>query len=178
MIFWKVPTHALEETDPHANVMTFCLVSSVCASMFDLTSLRACQVWLMSGRMMLQRTGPQREIMSSLLAPCPSFLCLVCLQARSLSTFLDALLLASALRQREAHNPAPVLRFRCHVAALVWSRGNNLRQQFLRFPKHPCPNHNSVRVSRAYGSQSILAQIIIPFVFPEHTVPRASMPKS
>ena len=42
---------------------------------------------------------------------------------------------------------------------------------------HPCPNHNSVRVSRAYGYQCIHAQTIIPFVFREHTVTSASMPK-
>ena len=35
---------------------------------------------------------------------------------------------------------------------------------------HPCPNHNSVRVSRAYGHQCIHAQTIIPFVFRERTV--------
>ena len=46
-----------------------------------------------------------------------------------------------------------------------------------RSPEHPCPNHNSVRVPRAYGDQSIHAQTIIPFVSQEHTVTRASMPK-
>ena len=44
-------------------------------------------------------------------------------------------------------------------------------------PEHPCPNHNNVRVSRAYGYQSIHARTIITFVFQEHTVTRASMPK-
>ena len=50
----------------------------------------------------------------------------------------------------------------------------------IRFPEHPCPNHNSLRVTGAHGSQSIHAQIIIPFVFqepcPNHNsvrVPRA-----
>ena len=38
-------------------------------------------------------------------------------------------------------------------------------------------NHNLVRVPRAYDDQSILAQTIISFVFPEHTMTRASMPK-
>ena len=42
---------------------------------------------------------------------------------------------------------------------------------------HPCPNRNNVRVSRAYGYQSIHAETIITFVFQEHTVTRASMPK-
>ena len=42
---------------------------------------------------------------------------------------------------------------------------------------NPCPNHNSVRVPRAYGNQSIHAQTIIPLGFQEHTVTRASMPK-
>ena len=32
-------------------------------------------------------------------------------------------------------------------------------------------------VPRAYGHQGILAETIIPFVFQEHTVTRASMPK-
>ena len=47
----------------------------------------------------------------------------------------------------------------------------------LRSPENPCPNHNNVRVPSAYGDQSIHAQTIIPFVFQEHTVTRASMPK-
>ena len=42
----------------------------------------------------------------------------------------------------------------------------------------PCPKHTSVHVPRAYEDQSIRAQIIIPFVFLEHTKTRASMPKS
>ena len=44
-------------------------------------------------------------------------------------------------------------------------------------PEHPCPNHNSFHVPRAYADQSLAAQTIIPFVFQEHTVTRASMPK-
>ena len=47
----------------------------------------------------------------------------------------------------------------------------------LRSPENPCPKHNNVRVPRAYGDQSIHAQTIIPFVFQEHMVTRASMPK-
>ena len=47
----------------------------------------------------------------------------------------------------------------------------------IRSAGHPCPNHTSVRVGRAYDDQSIRAQTIIPFVFREHTVSRASMPK-
>ena len=43
--------------------------------------------------------------------------------------------------------------------------------------QHPCPNHNNVRASREYGDQSIHAQTIITFVFQEHTLTRASMPK-
>ena len=35
--------------------------------------------------------------------------------------------------------------------------------------------HNSVRVPRACGDQSIHARTIIPFVFQEHTVTRASL---
>ena len=61
---------------------------------------------------------------------------------------------------------------------------------------HPCPNHNNVRVSRAYGYQCIHAQTItnarvsraygyqcihaqtrITIVFREHAVTSASMPK-
>ena len=38
-------------------------------------------------------------------------------------------------------------------------------------PPHPCPNHNKVRVPRAYGHQSMHAQAIIPFLFQEHTHP-------
>ena len=37
----------------------------------------------------------------------------------------------------------------------------------IRSPKHPCPNHNSVRGPRTCGHQSIPAQIIIPFVVKE-----------
>ena len=48
----------------------------------------------------------------------------------------------------------------------------------IRLPEHPCQNHNPVRVPRAYGYQGIHAKIILPFVFQEHTVTRASMPKS
>ena len=47
----------------------------------------------------------------------------------------------------------------------------------IRSPEHPCPNHNSVRVPRAYAHQSIHAQTVFPFVFQEHTLTRASMPK-
>ena len=45
-------------------------------------------------------------------------------------------------------------------------------------PGAPSARAGTVRVPRAYGDQSIHAQIIIPFVFQEHTVTRASMPKS
>ena len=67
----------------------------------------------------------------------------------------------------------------------------------IRLPVHPCPNQNNirvsraydyqcihaqtinnVRVSRAYDYQSIHAQIIITFVSREHTITRASMPKT
>ena len=47
----------------------------------------------------------------------------------------------------------------------------------IRSPEHPCPNHNSIRVPREYAHQSIHAQTIIPFVFQEHMLTRASMPK-
>ena len=47
----------------------------------------------------------------------------------------------------------------------------------IRSPEHPFPNHHSVRVPRAYGHQSIHSQTIIPFVFRENTVTRASIPK-
>ena len=47
----------------------------------------------------------------------------------------------------------------------------------MRSPEHPCPNHNDVCVTRAYGHttghQSIHAQTIITFVFQGHTVTRA-----
>ena len=46
----------------------------------------------------------------------------------------------------------------------------------LRSRKNPCPNHNNVRVPSAYAHQRIHAQTIIPFVFQEHTVTKASMP--
>ena len=46
----------------------------------------------------------------------------------------------------------------------------------MRSPGHPCPNYNNVRVPGAYGYQSIHTQTI-PFVFKEHTVTRASMPR-
>ena len=49
--------------------------------------------------------------------------------------------------------------------------------QSIRRNEHPCPNHNLIRVPRAYDDQSIHAQTIISFVFPEHTMTRASMPK-
>ena len=38
-------------------------------------------------------------------------------------------------------------------------------------------SHNVVRLWRAYADQSIHAQTIIAFVFREHTITRASMPK-
>ena len=42
---------------------------------------------------------------------------------------------------------------------------------------HPCPNHDNVRLPRAYGYQCIHVQTITTFVFREHTVASASMPK-
>ena len=45
------------------------------------------------------------------------------------------------------------------------------------FQEHPCLNRNNVRVPRACGHQSIHARTIIPFVFQEHAVIIASMPK-
>ena len=45
----------------------------------------------------------------------------------------------------------------------------------IRSRQHPYPNHGSVRVPRAYGDQSIHAQTIVPFVFQEQTVTKASM---
>ena len=47
----------------------------------------------------------------------------------------------------------------------------------IRSPEHPCPDHINVRLPRACGHQSIYARIIIPFVFQEHTVTRASTPR-
>ena len=47
----------------------------------------------------------------------------------------------------------------------------------IRSPEHPCPKHNSIRVPRACGHQSINAQTIIAIVFQEYTVTKASMPK-
>ena len=47
----------------------------------------------------------------------------------------------------------------------------------IRVSEHPCPNHNDVRVPRAYGSQSIHAQTIITSAFQEHAITRASMSK-
>ena len=53
----------------------------------------------------------------------------------------------------------------------------------MRVPEHACPNHNNVRVSRAYDYQSIHApydyqsihaQTIITFVFREHTITRTA----
>ena len=41
----------------------------------------------------------------------------------------------------------------------------------IRCPEHPCLNHTSVRVPRAYGQQSIHAQTII--VLEEHMLTRA-----
>ena len=46
----------------------------------------------------------------------------------------------------------------------------------IRSPEHPCPNHNNVRVPRAYAHQSIHAPTIITFVFQEHTITRSSCP--
>ena len=39
------------------------------------------------------------------------------------------------------------------------------RSKSIRWPEHPCPNHNYNRVPRAYDDQSIHAQTTIPFVF-------------
>ena len=44
-------------------------------------------------------------------------------------------------------------------------------------PENPCPNHNSVRVPRAYAHERIHAKSIVRFVFQVHTLTRASMPK-
>ena len=47
----------------------------------------------------------------------------------------------------------------------------------IRSPENPCPNHNSVRVPSAYDHERIHAQTIITFVFQEHAITAASMPK-
>ena len=47
----------------------------------------------------------------------------------------------------------------------------------IRSPEHPCPNHGSVRLPRAYGDQSTHAPTMVLSVFQEHTVTRARMPK-
>ena len=54
---------------------------------------------------------------------------------------------------------------------------NHNKVRVSRAPEHLCPNRNNVRVSRAYDYQSIHAQTIIMFVFREHTITRASLPK-
>ena len=60
-------------------------------------------------------------------------------------------------------------------------RGNALppcgAARCIRSPEHPCQNHNNVCVPRAYDDQSIHGKTIITFVFLEHTMTRASMPK-
>ena len=48
----------------------------------------------------------------------------------------------------------------------------------MRPPEHPCPNHNNVRVPRAYGHQSIHAQTTITFLSQKHTFTRTSMPNN
>ena len=64
----------------------------------------------------------------------------------------------------------------CRGGRSAKSRGQDrLKEEHI--PEHPCPNHNNVPVSRAYNYQSIHAQTIITFVFREHTITRASMPK-
>ena len=94
----------------------------------------------------------------------------------------------SCLGGSNSHGPAllaPPLKLRKH-AAMARLRSSHFQQPrtSLKRPaahvprRRPCPNHNSVRVPRACGDQSIHAQIIIPIVFQEHTVTRASMPKS
>ena len=45
------------------------------------------------------------------------------------------------------------------------------------FGGHPCPNDNNVRAPRTFADQSIHAQTIITFVFQEHSITRAAMPK-
>ena len=57
------------------------------------------------------------------------------------------------------------------------TRRRGFSATFQGFQAFKLPNHNNVRVPRAYGSQSIHAQTIITFVFQEHTGLRASMPK-
>ena len=64
-------------------------------------------------------------------------------------------------------------RRRCTVHIPPWYKPytGGMRVVFLR-----CGG-NSVRVPRAYGHQSIYGQTRIPFLFQEHTLTRASMPK-
>ena len=67
-----------------------------------------------------------------------------------------------------------------HIMQLVGesrTRRRGFSATFQGFQAFKLPNHNNVRVPRAYGSQSIHAQTIITFVFQEHTGLRASMPK-
>ena len=44
------------------------------------------------------------------------------------------------------------------------------KEERTQMPKHPCPNHNHVRVLRAYENKCIHAHTIITFVFREHTI--------
>ena len=59
----------------------------------------------------------------------------------------------------------------CRGCSTLESKGRHLPKE------DECPNHNHIRVPRAYADQSIHAQTMITFVFQEHTVTRASMPK-
>ena len=88
---------------------------------------------------------------------------------------------------REVLVPSALLRFgKMQKFALVRKAGFARIEQFcsLRHSQNtaraskfvPRPNHNSVRVSRAYGYQCIHAQTISPFVFRGRTVTSASMP--
>ena len=44
------------------------------------------------------------------------------------------------------------------------------KEERTRMPKHPCPNHNNVRVLRAYNNKCIHAQTMVTLVFREHTI--------
>ena len=66
---------------------------------------------------------------------------------------------------------------KCWACALIGLGNVQTIMSCIRSQKHPYPSHGSVRVPRAYGDQSIHGLTMVPLLFQEHTVTRASVPQ-
>ena len=66
---------------------------------------------------------------------------------------------------------------KCWAGVLIRLGNVQTIMSCIRSRARPYEKHTRVRNPRAYSDQSTHAQTILPFVFQEHTVTRASMPK-